>query len=105
MTPENIAKEKYRQTSTTLAMKIRHFGFLLKSIDVHIDDTCSPEVGFLIVIEQRETKPAREFLDWLMRDYSVGLHFTEGCKCSFEKCLGKRAPALDIPTAVDKLPK
>lgn len=85
-------------------MKIRHFGFMLKSIEVHIDDTCSPEVGFIILIEQMETKACREFLDWLTRDYSVGLHFTEGCTCPFKDCLGKRAPALDIPIATDRLP-
>ena len=68
----------YKQHAETIRKKITYFGFTVKSIEVCVDAKACPEVGFVVTLIQRETKPVREFLEWLLHNYAHRIVFDGG---------------------------
>jgi hypothetical protein len=75
---EESYKQKAETITETIRKKITNFGFTVKSIEVCVDAKACPEVGFVVTLIQRETKPVREFLEWLLHNYAHRIVFDGG---------------------------
>ena len=87
----------YKQQAETIRKKITNFGFTVKSIETYVDAKASPKVGFVVTLMDREVKPSREFLEWLLHNYAHRIVFDGGKQPSEDGMPAKSPSYLDEP--------
>jgi hypothetical protein len=97
MITNQMIEESYKQKAETIREKITRFGFTVKSIETYVDAKSSPEVGFVVTLVDREVRPAKEFLEWLLHNYAHRIVFNSGKQPSEDGMPAKSPRYLDEP--------